>query len=199
MDRPRLVSGRPLRAPTTSPWRRPQRAGPAVWRRRFRSLNLTVIGVAIIAGAAATLASAWLNAEATFFGPPAPITVISRGQITVVDGDTIRVGGRLTRLVGFNAPETWEPRCDAERQLGNRATSRLRGLLAKSSVEFASARCACRPGTEGTAQCNYGRACGVLRANGRDVGDILITEGLAVRFVCPGTGCPPTPRPWCMG
>ena len=27
---------------------------------------------------------------------------------------------------------------------------------------------------------NYGRACGTLRIDGRDVGDILIAEGLAV-------------------
>jgi hypothetical protein len=38
----------------------------------------------------------------------------------------------------------------------------------------------------------------VLKANGRDVGSILISEGLAVPFHCRGTGCPPTPRPWCQ-
>jgi hypothetical protein len=38
----------------------------------------------------------------------------------------------------------------------------------------------------------------VLKANGRDVGSILIAEGLAVPFHCRGTGCPPTSRPWCQ-
>jgi hypothetical protein len=46
--------------------------------------------------------------------------------------------------------------------------------------------------------CNHGRACGTLRSNGRDVGAILIAEGLAVPFVCGATSCPKTPRPWCQ-
>ena len=150
----------------------------------------------IIVGGAAMLALAWLTAGPTLSGP---ISAISAGRITIVDGYTIRVGGRPTRLVGFNTPETFEPACNAERQLGARATARLRELVANNTLEFAPVQCACRPGTEGTARCNYGRACGTLRANGRDVGDILIAEGLAVRFVCRGTGCPPTPRPWCAG
>jgi hypothetical protein len=36
-----------------------------------------------------------------------------------------------------------------------------------------------------------------LTANGRDVGAILISEGLAVPFVCGATRCPPKPHPWC--
>lgn len=32
---------------------------------------------------------------------------------------------------------------------------------------------------------------------GRDVGDILIAEGLAVPFVCGPTRCPKKPHPWC--
>jgi micrococcal nuclease len=159
-------------------------------------------GVAIVAATAfgAVLALAWLN------GPPtaarqmsASIDAIPRSQVAVVDGDTIRVHGKLTRLVGFNAPETFEPRCGSELRLGGQATARLRDLVATRLLEFVAVACACRPGTEGTPQCNYGRACGILRADGRNVGDILIAEGLAVPFVCRGTGCPPTPRPWCSG
>jgi hypothetical protein len=57
--------------------------------------------------------------------------------------------------------------------------------------------CSCKPGTEGAARCNYGRSCGTLRVSGRDVGQILIVEGLAVPFRCGATNCPPTPSPWC--
>jgi hypothetical protein len=39
--------------------------------------------------------------------------------------------------------------------------------------------CACRAGQEGTRNCNYGRLCGALSIGGRDVGGILISEGLA--------------------
>jgi len=35
------------------------------------------------------------------------------------------------------------------------------------------------------------------KANGRDVGGILISKNLAVPFVCGQTRCPPTPKPWC--
>ncbi len=44
---------------------------------------------------------------------------------------------------------------------------------------------------------NYGRDCGTLKSSGRDVGAILMEEGLAVPFVCGATRCPKTPRPWC--
>jgi hypothetical protein len=44
---------------------------------------------------------------------------------------------------------------------------------------------------------NRGRTCGTLKAKGRDVGEILIAEKLAVPFVCGEYRCPRTPRPWC--
>lgn len=123
-----------------------------------------------------------------------PIAAI---QISVVDGDTVRIDGRSVRLVGFNAPETRNAECTRERDLGQKATARVRDLVGAGSTTFVEVPCACRPGTAGTPQCNYGRACGTLRVGGRDVGDVLIAEGLAVPFVCGETRCPPTPRPWC--
>jgi endonuclease YncB( thermonuclease family) len=101
------------------------------------------------------------------------------------------------RLVGFNTPETIEPRCAAERALGQKAKARLRQLVSKGRASVERVRCSCKPGTEGTNACNHGRSCGVLRVDGRDVGDILISEGLAVPFGCGVRSCPPTPRPWC--
>ena len=126
-------------------------------------------------------------------------TPISKYQFAVTDGDTIRVNGarKGMRLVGFNAPETINPGCNRERDLGDRATARLKELVATSDLQLERIPCSCEPGTEGTEACNYGRSCGTLRANGRDVGEILISEGLAVPFVCGATSCPPTPRPWC--
>jgi hypothetical protein len=56
--------------------------------------------------------------------------------------------------------------------------------------------CSCRPGTEGTPRCIYGRACGVFTAAGNDVGAILISEGLARSDVCGRTSCP-LRKPWC--
>lgn len=131
--------------------------------------------------------------------PPPPPTSTSI-SIQVVDGDTIRTldGKPDVRLVGFNAPETVRARCAAEREKGLAATRRLVDLVAKARiVAIDYVPCSCPPGTEGTRSCNYGRRCGVLRIDGADVGPRLISEGLAVPFVCGGTKCPPTPRPWC--
>lgn len=124
----------------------------------------------------------------------------SARAFTVTDGDTVQISGHSkgTRLVGFNTPETYKPRCDAELALGQQATARLQTLVRSASqVDLQLVQCACPPGTHGTDACNFGRSCGVLRVDGRDIGDILIAEGLAVRFECGETSCPRMPRPWC--
>lgn len=120
-------------------------------------------------------------------------------KFSVTDGDTIHVEGEIngTRLVGYNAPEVFSPRCAIEKALGDRATARLKELVASGPVELTRVHCACEPGAEGTDRCNYRRSCAVLYAGGRDVSSIMVGEGLAVPFVCGGTKCPPTPRPWC--
>ena len=126
---------------------------------------------------------------------------IEPSTVHVVDGDTIRISGWMqsVRLVGFNAPETEQAQCEAERNLGSKATLRLRELVRAGDLDLELVPCACPAGTEETLACNYGRRCGTLRADSRDVGAILIAEGLAVPFVCSGTRCPKTPRPWCQG
>ncbi|WP_260687559.1 thermonuclease family protein [Rhizobium laguerreae] len=130
---------------------------------------------------------------------PAVATPAARKSFTVTDGDTIRlIDGTRVRLVGYNSPEKFEPQCSKEAALGNRASERLRQLVATgSSTDVQLVQCSCKPGTEGTKKCNYGRSCGRLVIDGRDVGQTLISEGLAVPFLCGATGCPPTPRPWC--
>lgn len=130
---------------------------------------------------------------------PADAAPIDPARVYVIDGDTIRIEGesRSVRLVGFNAPETFRAECSTERDLGLRASRRLRQLVTAGGLDLELVPCACPTGTEGTPRCNYGRACGTLRHRGEDVGAILVREGLAVPFVCSGTRCPRTPRPWC--
>ena len=116
---------------------------------------------------------------------------------SVVDGDTVYWEGRRVRLVGFDTPETGSrARCQSERAKGDKATSRLRDLVASGNVALVLVRCACPSGTEGTQACNYGRACGVLTINGRDPGNILIAEGLARPYQCHQFSCPPRGS-WC--
>jgi endonuclease YncB( thermonuclease family) len=108
---------------------------------------------------------------------------IAPGAVRVMDGDTIEAHGRVVRLVGFDTPETGSrAKCESERRLGARAAMRLHQLVAAGGLDLSLVPCACRPGTEGTRACNHGRACGVLRAAGRDVGPLLISEGLAQAY-----------------
>lgn len=122
---------------------------------------------------------------------------ITPSEITVVDGDTIKAGGETYRLVGYDTPETGSrARCEAERSKGAAASLRLRRIVAMGGLDLARVACACRTGTEGTAACNHGRRCAVLRQAGRDVGSIMISEGLAREYVCRGTRCPKR-GDWC--
>ena len=130
---------------------------------------------------------------------PAMAEPIEPASVRVIDGDTIAVDGRKPniRLIGFNTPEIRKAKCEDEGRLGVNATNRLRELVKDGDLDLTLVRCACKPGTEGTRYCNFGRSCGLLKSNGQDVGDILIAEGLAVPFVCGKTRCPKMPRPWC--
>lgn len=132
---------------------------------------------------------------------PSPnIRGLSASDIRVIDGDTLDITQQSAnvRLVGFNAPEVSSPKCSNELAMGRRATDRMRALIrSANSIELTRVRCACAPGTEGTSRCNFGRQCGVLKLDGRDAGQILITEGLAVSYVCGRTSCPPRPGNWC--
>lgn len=103
------------------------------------------------------------------------------GRNCVVDGDTIWMDGQNIRLLGIDAPETHEWRCLEEKALGERATRRLIALVNSGAVG------AHREGRDRDA---YGRALRVVTVDGRDVGDVLIAEGLARPY---GRGR----RSWC--
>jgi endonuclease YncB( thermonuclease family) len=122
---------------------------------------------------------------------------IEPAQIQVIDGDTIRANGQVYRLVGFDTPESGlNAQCESVRTLAARATSRLRQIVAAGGLGLDRVPCACPAGTEGTQQCNYGRLCAVLSSGGLDVGALMIGEGLARRYVCSATRCPPR-QGWC--
>lgn len=192
MERPRTghrsivtFSGR-----SRSPWAR--RGTPA----RRPLADILAIVLAMLVGAAIGV-FIWTGKDRIAATISLNDDTIASASVGVTDGDTVSIRGRATRLVGFNAPESFEPACANERALGLRARARLEEMVAAGNLSFQNVSCACRAGTEGTSDYNYGRACGRLYADGRDVGAILIAEGLAVPYTCGVTGCPPRPVPWC--
>src|SRR5262249_17812007 len=131
----------------------------------------------------------WWLAIFLTLATPAVAEPIEPGDVYVIDGDTINVFHVQpnVRLVGFNAPESSNALCEAEHQLGLRAAQRLFELVQAGHLDFEYVACSCPASTQGTRFCNYGRDCGTLKSRGRDVGSILIEEGLAVSFKCGAT------------
>jgi endonuclease YncB( thermonuclease family) len=174
--------------------------GPRGKRRRFDWQLLTLVALVFVAS------FVWLfPALDEQTGTPlkdvadAPRPSGWSSPIQVVDGDTVRKGGETYRLVGFNTPESGlRAHCGRERALASKAQDRLREIVNAADVAPARVACACLPGTEGTRGCNHGRLCGTLSADGRDVGSILIAEGLAEAYACGTTSCPKR-KDWCAG
>lgn len=95
----------------------------------------------------------------------------------VIDGDTVHVScsnganGNL-RLMGFDTPETFQPGCPDERALGTKAKIRLQQEIAKANL--------IEPKTHGPDK--YKRLLARLYLDNRDVAEIMIAAGLAVRY-----------------
>ena len=116
-----------------------------------------------------TLLGLWAAADrfAPFRGTPADCRL---GHVH--DGDTVELlcglEKRTARLQGFDTPETNDPRCPEEAALGAKATDRLRALVRQGEVRVFP-----------LGQDRYGRDLVALTVAGRDVGAVLIAEGLA--------------------
>ncbi len=98
--------------------------------------------------------------------------------VRIVGGDTIWLRQNSTgkvvsaRLTGFDTPETFRPGCAQERALGEAAKTRL-GQLLRQAQDIV-------PDTHGTGK--YGRLLLELTLDGRPLADIMVAEGLAVRY-----------------
>jgi endonuclease YncB( thermonuclease family) len=106
---------------------------------------------------------------------------IGGGYNCVVDGDTIWLKGQKIRIADIDAPETHDPRCASEKQLGDRATTRLHDLLETGPITLQ---------TIDRDHDVYGRKLRLVLVNDTSVGDTLVSEGLARYY---GNGR----RPWC--
>lgn len=106
---------------------------------------------------------------------------VGGGYNCVVDGDTLYLKGVKIRVADIDAPETHEPKCASEKELGDRATQRLLELVNSGGVALQ---------TIDRDEDAYGRKLRIVLVDGRSVGDTLVGEGLA-RWYEGGR------RPWC--
>lgn len=103
----------------------------------------------------------------------------SGDRIIVIDGDTIALPCSIPapgcaekiRPQGIDTPETFRPSCEAEHRAGLKAKERLVQLVRGSDVTVS------RSGRD-----RYGRTLGDVQANGTDVGQILMSQGLALPY-----------------
>lgn len=103
------------------------------------------------------------------------------GYNCVVDGDTIWFEGTKIRIADIDTPETHDYKCQAEKELGDRATARLRQILQSGTISL-------RPVDRDEDQ--YGRKLRIVMVDGESVGEALVDAGLA-RWYEGGR------RPWC--
>lgn len=96
-------------------------------------------------------------------GPPEE--VVER----VIDGDTVVMeSGERIRLRIIDAPEISHPRCEREREEGERAKTFLRGMVEGRAVLLH------REGRD-----RYGRTLAYMTVDERDVGTLMIGHGYA--------------------
>jgi micrococcal nuclease len=103
-------------------------------------------------------------------------------EIRVWDGDSIRLGttsqAEAVRIFNIDAPEI-DGQCPYESDLALQSKVRLAELLEGQRVEIL------RQGTD-----RYGRTLAAVHVEGQDVGDTLVSEGLARTWAG-------RRKPWC--
>jgi len=149
---------------------RPTRAGLSAWRWPATGLILgALIGGGIFIWPAASVADGTPSAPAVTRA--FSLCHTGGGTNCVVDGDTIWLDRTKIRIADIDAPETHAPRCQAELDLGHRTTLRLHALVNAGPFDVK------RVGNRDRDK--YGRTLRVLVRDGRSLGDILVSEGLA--------------------
>lgn len=97
-----------------------------------------------------------------------PLPVGTTG-IMVIDGDTIRTPRATYRIMGIDAPETYQARTDREYQLGMAAKAKLHEIMSSGSVKIVPA----------AGDDKYGRGLAYVLVNDVDVAKPMIASGLA--------------------
>lgn len=97
-----------------------------------------------------------------------PATFDGRRAV-IIHGGTIALGSERVRILNIDAPETRSARCEAELVAGLKAKERLAALLRVGTIEV-----------ERQGEDRYGRTLARVSTGGRDVGEVLVRERLAL-------------------
>lgn len=117
-------------------------------------------------------------------------------QVSVIDGDTIALGREHIRIIGLDAPETRDARCEAERRLGAFAKARLTQMLLDCGALATLQPGACLRLEREPKPDRYGRTLARVKVRGEDVAARMAAEGFADPYACPDGHCPRR-RNWC--
>jgi micrococcal nuclease len=102
------------------------------------------------------------------------LALLAGCQPRAVDGDTLRLSGISIRLVDYDAPELFSPRCRRESTLALRAKSELQRQVAAGNLQVSIVPCATN---------NYGRLCGRATLSDRTpLASHMILLNLAVPY-----------------
>ncbi len=137
--------------------------------RRFR-YGISPRRIRRLFGRYAGIAALILVAAIVFFDRDTPSASLAPvGNISVYDGDTIRLGDERIRIVGLDTPERGHrAQCNEEALAAERAREALIGEIESGHVALH------RQGTD-----RYGRTLARVTVDGRDVAATLIAQGLA--------------------
>lgn len=111
--------------------------------------------------------------------------ILSLTLTGVTDGDTVTIAGDRIRIANIDAPELRRAKCDAEHRLAEIAKTRMADLLRSGEIEVHVG-----DPKDGRTKDRHGRTLATITVDGKDVGEIMIAEGLAR----PWEG---KRKPWC--
>src|SRR5215211_736561 len=133
--------------------------------RRFVRTALAILGLMALATAVV-----WVGLF--MFVKPARGDTVDPRMLYVIDGDTFMLANERIRLLGIDAPETREARCERERAAGYETKARVVDLLRFGrTVEIR------RQGHD-----QYGRTLAHVLIDDRDLGEQLVREKLALPY-----------------
>jgi endonuclease YncB( thermonuclease family) len=146
---------------------------PRYWRPLIRvgRVYVALVGLGVSAGLAIGFAFDRLEHERSREDPAQTIsaTVLrsASATVTVIDGDTLKLGNERIRLQGIDAPESLQ-RCADGWQAGVAARRGLAELVSAGA-----------PTCEKVTTDRYGRTVAICRVNGKDIGAEMVRSGLA--------------------